>query len=147
MKYLFPIALVLVAFLFISCGSTKETTKTDKEFDENTAVLPSGLKYLDTRIGTGVKANVGQQVTIHYIGKLENGTVFENSYETKSPITFKVGAGQVIRGMDEGVLNNLRVGGKRILTIPPDLGYGARNTSSIPANSTLIFEIELLEVK
>ena len=112
---------------------------------------PSGLKIIDTKIGTGAACNPGQTCVMHYTGWLyENGAKgkkFDSSLDRGKPFEFVIGQGQVIRGWDEGV-GTMKVGGKRTLIIPPDLGYGARGAGgSIPPNATLIFEVELLAVK
>jgi FKBP-type peptidyl-prolyl cis-trans isomerase FkpA len=108
---------------------------------------PSGLKYTDLQVGDGAEAKAGQQVSVHYTGWLENGTKFDSSLDRRSPFGFALGGGQVIRGWDEGVAG-MKVGGKRRLTIPADLGYGARGAGGvIPPNATLTFEVELLGVK
>lgn len=103
------------------------------------------LKMVDIRVGTGATAQSGQMVTVNYVGTLDDGTKFDSSYDHQKPFTFPLGAGQVIQGWDLGVLG-MKVGGKRQLTIPPELGYGARTNGPIPANSTLHFTIELLAV-
>jgi FKBP-type peptidyl-prolyl cis-trans isomerase len=103
-----------------------------------------GIK--DIKIGKGKEALKGTQVTVHYVGKLENGTKFDSSRDRGTPFTFVLGEGQVIQGWDKGVLK-MREGGIRKLVIPPSLGYGARNVGPIPANSILHFEVELLTVK
>jgi ketosteroid isomerase-like protein len=105
---------------------------------------PSGLKYTDLLVGTGDSPKPGQMVTVHYIGTLENGTKFDSSVDRGQPFTFQIGVGRVIKGWDEGVMT-MKVGGKRKLIIPPDLGYGARGAGGvIPPNATLLFEVELL---
>lgn len=104
------------------------------------------LKSTDEIVGTGAEAQAGQTVTVNYTGTLTDGTKFDSSYDRSQPFSFQLGGGQVIKGWDQGVVG-MKVGGKRKLTIPPDLGYGAQAVSTIPANSTLVFEIELLEVK
>ena len=110
-------------------------------------VTPSGLKYVDMTVGTGDTAVSGAMVTVHYTGWLTDGTKFDSSLDRRDPFTFPLGAKKVIRGWDEGV-DGMKVGGKRKLTIPPDLGYGARGAGGvIPPNATLIFEVELLGVK
>jgi FKBP-type peptidyl-prolyl cis-trans isomerase FkpA len=109
-------------------------------------VSASGLKYVDEKIGDGAEAKAGSVVTVHYTGWLENGTKFDSSLDRNSPFRFKLGAGQVIRGWDEGVAG-MRIGGKRKLIIPPDLGYGRQGAGGvIPPNATLIFQVELLGV-
>ncbi|WP_124951619.1 FKBP-type peptidyl-prolyl cis-trans isomerase [Sulfuriferula thiophila] len=107
----------------------------------------SGLIYEDTIEGTGATAAAGQTVTVHYTGWLTNGTKFDSSKDRNQPFNFHLGAGEVIRGWDEGVAG-MKVGGTRKLTIPPQLGYGARGAGGvIPPNATLVFEVELLGVK
>ena len=106
----------------------------------------SGLVYEELTIGTGTEAKCGAPVTVHYTGWLTNGTKFDSSKDRDDPFVFNLGAGQVIKGWDEGVAG-MKVGGKRKLTIPPQLGYGARGAGSvIPPDATLVFEVELLEV-
>lgn len=107
----------------------------------------SGLKYVDLIVGTGREAAAGNLVTVHYTGWLTNGTKFDSSVDRRDPFSFPIGSGKVIRGWDEGVAG-MKVGGKRRLTIPPQLGYGARGAGGvIPPNATLVFDVELLEVK
>jgi FKBP-type peptidyl-prolyl cis-trans isomerase len=106
----------------------------------------SGLQYIDLTVGTGATAHTGQNVTVHYSGWLENGKKFDSSVDRGQPFSFPLGTGRVIKGWDEGV-QGMRVGGKRKLTIPSNLGYGARGAGGvIPPNATLIFEVELLGV-
>jgi FKBP-type peptidyl-prolyl cis-trans isomerase len=107
----------------------------------------SGLEYTEVEAGTGVQATAGKMVKVHYTGKLTNGTVFDSSYKRGEPIEFKLGVGQVIKGWDEGIAL-MKVGGKATLTIPSDLGYGARGAGGvIPPNATLVFDVELVAVK
>ena len=107
---------------------------------------PSGLRITDLVIGTGDEAVSGKTVVVNYRGTLENGTEFDSSYG-RGPFPFPLGAGRVIRGWDEGVAG-MKVGGKRKLVIPPDLAYGERGAGGvIPPNATLVFEVELLEIK
>ncbi|HFE37654.1 MAG TPA: FKBP-type peptidyl-prolyl cis-trans isomerase [Gammaproteobacteria bacterium] len=106
----------------------------------------SGLNYKDLEVGEGATAEAGQQVTVHYTGWLEDGTKFDSSLDRSEPFQFKLGMGMVIRGWDEGVAG-MQVGGKRKLKIPSELGYGASGAGGvIPANATLIFDVELLAV-
>lgn len=107
-----------------------------------------GLDIEDIKVGTGAEAKSGQRVSVHYVGTLQSdGSKFDSSRDRGQPFTFSLGAGQVIKGWDQGVAG-MKVGGLRKLTIPPDLGYGARGYPPvIPANSTLVFEVELIDVK
>ena len=106
---------------------------------------PSGLKYEDIKVGTGDAAAPGQSVSVHYTGTLTDGKKFDSSKDRGQPFEFPLGGGKVIRGWDEGV-QGMKVGGVRKLTIPPELGYGARGAGGvIPPNATLIFEVELLK--
>jgi peptidylprolyl isomerase len=112
---------------------------------------PSGLEFEDTTPGTGASPTKGQTCVMHYIGWLwENdakGKKFDSSVDRGSPFSFPLGVGRVIKGWDEGVAS-MKVGGKRTLRIPPDLGYGARGAGgAIPPNATLLFEVELLELR
>ncbi|NMG11770.1 FKBP-type peptidyl-prolyl cis-trans isomerase [Brasilonema sp. UFV-L1] len=115
--------------------------------DANVVTTPSGLKYTELKEGTGATPKTGQTVEVHYTGTLEDGTKFDSSRDRNSPFSFKLGVGQVIKGWDEG-LSTMKVGSRRQLIIPPELGYGARGAGGvIPPNATLIFDVELLKVK
>jgi peptidylprolyl isomerase len=114
--------------------------------DDALTTTDSGLQYRDIVEGTGAMPQPGQRVTVHYTGTLEDGTQFDSSRDRGRPFSFKVGVGQVIKGWDEGV-GSMRVGGRRQLVIPPELGYGARGAGGvIPPNATLIFDVELLRI-
>ena len=112
----------------------------------------SGLRYADVVVGTGASPTKGQTIQAHYTGRLTNGRVFDSSYDRGSPLKFKVGVRQVIQGWDDGILGaegieGMKVGGKRVLIIPPELGYGARGAGGvIPGNATLQFDVELVAV-
>ncbi len=122
------------------------TAPNDPKAGEKAVVTtPSGLKYTDLVEGTGASPQTGQNVVVHYTGTLEDGTKFDSSRDRNQPFQFKIGVGQVIKGWDEGV-STMKVGGRRQLIIPPDLGYGARGIGPIPPNSTLLFDVELLKI-
>ena len=109
--------------------------------------LPSGLVYQDLKVGDGAIAEKGQNVTVHYTGWLTDGTKFDSSVDRNQPFGFQLGAGQVIKGWDEGVAG-MRVGGKRKLTIPHELAYGPSGRPPvIPPSATLVFDVELLGVQ
>lgn len=113
---------------------------------ENIITTDSGLQYVELEAGTGATPQRGQTVVVHYTGTLENGKKFDSSRDRGTPFSFKIGVGQVIQGWDEGV-GSMRVGGRRKLIIPPELGYGSRGAGGvIPPNATLIFDVELLRI-
>ncbi len=114
---------------------------------ENAVETPSGLKYVELTEGEGESPSSGSTAVVHYTGWLLDGQKFDSSVDRGQPFSFRVGKGQVIRGWDEGVAS-MKVGGKRKLIVPPDLGYGARGAGGvIPPNATLVFDVELLEVR
>jgi FKBP-type peptidyl-prolyl cis-trans isomerase len=154
------LAVFLVYFLIIRSKQNKAknrkngntTTKPSSTSNRSDKQPPSlisnsGLEIIDSKIGDGQEAISGNIVTVHYRGTLDHGIAFDSSYGRGQPFTFKLGAGEVIQGWDEGVAG-MKVGGKRKLVIPPELGYGSRAAGNvIPPNATLIFDIELLDVK
>ena len=113
--------------------------------DERMTTTPSGLQYRDDVAGAGAEAKAGDHVVVHYTGTLTDGKKFDSSRDRGQPFHFPLGAGHVIRGWDEGVAG-MKVGGRRTLVIPPGLGYGSRAVGPIPPNSTLVFDVELLDV-
>jgi peptidylprolyl isomerase len=116
--------------------------------DANVVTTPSGLKYIELAKGEGTTTpERGKTVVVHYTGTLEDGTKFDSSRDRGQPFKFKIGIGQVIKGWDEG-LSTMKVGDRRQLIIPSELGYGARGAGGvIPPNATLIFDVELLDIK
>jgi FKBP-type peptidyl-prolyl cis-trans isomerase len=106
---------------------------------------PSSLVIEDIVVGTGATAATGDTITVHYLGRFVDGTQFDSSYARNTPYTFRLGVGQVIAGWDQGI-PGMKVGGQRRLTIPPSLAYGAGGYGSIPPNSTLVFDVELLSI-
>lgn len=118
-----------------------------ENMDNELIKTDSGLQYKELKIGKGNYPQKGDKVVVHYTGKLEDGTVFDSSLDRNVPFEFPLGQGRVIKGWDEG-LATMKIGGKRTLIIPPDLGYGSRGAGDrIPPNSSLIFEVELLDIK
>lgn len=113
--------------------------------DDGMTTTPSGLQYRDDAVGTGAEARAGQNVSVHYTGTLLDGKKFDSSRDRGQPFQFPLGGGRVIEGWDEGVAG-MKVGGRRTLVIPPELGYGSRAIGPIPPNSTLVFDVELLGV-
>lgn len=135
------------AALFAQGGSKKSDTSVPTKVSGDGTKTADGLQYWDIKVGTGPVATAGQTVKVHYTGWLTNGKKFDSSVDRGEPFTFNLGGGQVIKGWDEGVAG-MKVGGKRQLRIPPQLGYGDRGAGGvIPANATLIFDVELLGVR
>lgn len=127
--------------------ATIETTTEPVATSSGSSKMEDKLIITDEKIGTGLEAVSGKAVTVNYVGTLTDGTKFDSSYDRNQPFTFNLGAGEVIKGWDQGVAG-MKVGGKRKLTIPASLGYGAAGAGGvIPPNATLIFEIELLKVE
>jgi peptidylprolyl isomerase len=121
-------------------------------FQKNTGQQPAaldsapGLKIEILKEGTGAGAQNGDTVTVNYTGTLEDGTKFDSSFDRNQPFSFQLGTGYVIKGWDLGILG-MKAGEERKLTIPPDLGYGSRTVGAIPANSTLLFDVQLLKIE
>lgn len=135
----------LFAVASLAAGQTDNSSPTKVEGKPKKTA--SGVEYWDLKVGTGATATNGKTVTVHYTGWLaSNGKKFDSSVDRGQPFMFQLGAGHVIKGWEEGV-EGMKVGGKRQLRIPPDLGYGARGAGGvIPPNATLIFDVELLGV-
>lgn len=135
--------LMVLCFVPVTAAQEKETGKGAGKM----VTTESGLQYADLVVGTGRQAELGDTATVHYTGWLADGKKFDSSRDRNEPFSFRVGAGQVIKGWDEGV-STMKVGGKRKLIIPPQLGYGARGAGNvIPPNATLTFEVELLGLR
>jgi FKBP-type peptidyl-prolyl cis-trans isomerase FkpA len=143
---------LLLALATLLLAQTKATPAAKKpagptKVTGNGTTTSSGLQYWDIKKGTGAVATAGKEVSVQYTGWLTNGKEFDSSLDSGDPIRFVLGTAQVIKGWDEG-LAGMKVGGKRQLKIPPQLGYGARGAgSAIPPNATLIFDVELVGVK
>jgi FKBP-type peptidyl-prolyl cis-trans isomerase FkpA len=131
--------LALIAFLAPASAEEKKEPKVIK--------TASGLQYVDLKVGDGQEAKKGDRAVVHYTGWLKDGTKFDSSLDRNEPFEFPLGAGRVIKGWDEGVAG-MKVGGKRKLIIPPELGYGKRGAGTvIPPDAELTFEVELLKIK
>lgn len=138
----------VVAPFFAHAENTKYTEASNKLAQgggrAQEVTTPSGLKYHDDVVGQGASPRLGQRVSVHYTGWLTNGQKFDSSRDRGTPFSFTLGRGEVIKGWDEGVAS-MKVGGRRKLTIPPQLGYGPRGFPPvIPPNSVLVFDVELL---
>ena len=144
---LIGIALFVFAIVGWMIADTNGADKKDDKKKEEVITTKSGLKYVEQKVGDGKVAKAGDTVSVHYTGTLTNGKKFDSSRDRDKPFEFPLGAGKVIKGWDEGVAG-MKEGGKRKLIIPPELGYGNRDIGdgAIPANSTLIFEVELLKI-
>lgn len=139
------VAIVIVLALAASAIAYLITRRDGQGGTEVTTT--SGLKYVDITEGTGATPRTGQMLSVHYTGTLQDGTKFDSSYDRGKPYEFRIGTGSVIKGWDEGLMN-MKVGGKRKLIIPPNLGYGPRGSPpKIPGNATLLFDVELVDAK
>lgn len=143
--FIFLALAVIIVYIGYQYLPSKNATDEQAVITNQTNTI-EGMTIEDIKVGTGATAEAGKMVSVHYVGTLTNGTKFDSSRDRGNPFTFALGAGQVIEGWDKGVVG-MKVGGVRKLTIPPDLAYGDRAIGSIPANSTLVFEVELLDVK
>jgi len=154
MKYLAAMAVILAltAVFVLAQSATRKSatpnTNAPSKVTGDGVKTPSGLVYWDIRVGNGEVAKEGSHVRVHYTGWLTSGKKFDSSVDAGKPFDFTIGNGEVIKGWEEGVAG-MRVGGKRQLRIPPDLGYGADGTPDgpIPPNATLIFDVHLLGVE
>jgi len=147
MSYLHLASTCVLIALTLILGGEGIMAATENYSSNQEVTTSSGLKYVDQVLGTGDVAVAGKTTTVHYTGWLENGKKFDSSVDRGQPFSFPLGGGRVIRGWDEGV-EGMKVGGKRKLTIPSDLGYGSRGAGGvIPPNAILIFDVELLGVK
>jgi peptidylprolyl isomerase len=144
--------LALFALILTACGSSDDNSgaAAGGDFKVDSAALTktaSGLQYQDVTVGNGAEARDGQLAVVHYTGWLTDGTKFDSSRDGGQPFSFPIGAGQVIPGWDEGVAG-MKIGGRRKLVIPPNLGYGDMGSPPvIPPGATLVFDVELLDLK
>jgi FKBP-type peptidyl-prolyl cis-trans isomerase len=146
-----PLVAVALALSWGCSHKAKGTATAEADPGANgkkSAPAPGSLKVEEVKVGEGAAATKGKMVSVHYTGRLTDGTKFDSSYDRGQPIDFPLGAGVVIKGWDQGI-EGMKVGGKRKLTIPPDLAYGARGTPGgpIPPNATLVFDVDLVGVK
>lgn len=164
MKLFFTFLALLLLTGMVACGNSEQETKNEPAdttekvapteepkgeiaMSGDTVTTKSGLQYIIVKEGTGVSPEKGQTVIAHYTGKLTDGKKFDSSVDRGEPFRFEIGMGRVIKGWDEGFML-MKVGGKRQLIIPPDLGYGKRGSPPvIPQNATLIFDVELLGIE
>ena len=144
-KLLGIVILAAFAALGSAAGRDDANTYSPTRVEGNPKTTPSGVQYWDIAVGTGATAVAGKTVGVHYTGWLADGKKFDSSVDRGKPIMFPLGAGRVIRGWDEGIVG-MKVGGKRQLRIPPQLGYGFRGSGTVPPNAILIFDIQLLAV-
>jgi FKBP-type peptidyl-prolyl cis-trans isomerase len=146
-RAVFATLLAAVGPFLFPAFAEQEKGPSDTAATGREVVNPSGLRYLDLRPGQGDEAQLGKIVEVHYIGWLDDGTRFDCSRDDDRPFTFRLGAGDAIKGWDEGLVG-MKVGGKRKLTIPPDLGFGKQGVGTVvPPNAILYYEFELLGVR
>ena len=136
------------AALVVSTENSKDTTALETALRDSGTIDGKLTRLIidDVRVGTGEAVAKGDSVVVHYVGTTQDGVKFDSSYERGEPFTFTVGGGTVIKGWDEGLIG-MKVGGQRVLVIPPDMAYGNRQVGPIPPNSVLVFAVELLEIK
>lgn len=147
MKRILLFTTFCILLTFFSCKTQEELTPSRSVKLNKSYTTDSGLQYVFTEIGEGTRAKSGDKVSVHYIGKLTDGKEFDNSYKRGTPFSFTIGEGKVIKGWDEGIAL-LNVGDKAVFTIPSQLGYGPMEIPGlIPANSILVFEVELLFIE
>ncbi|MDE2213474.1 MAG: FKBP-type peptidyl-prolyl cis-trans isomerase [Patescibacteria group bacterium] len=144
------VAIIVIGYFFFYGSSmnpfnNQEQGPSVPNLQGNPVSASDSVVTQDVKVGTGPIAQSGETVQVNYVGKLQDGTVFDQSANHNGPFTFTLGAGQVIPGWDEGILG-MRVGGERVLIIPPSLGYGQQQVGPIPPNSTLVFDVTLLGV-
>lgn len=155
-KQLLPAIFVIIALGLVGYFLIKNGDQSDRKSVQNSSEikqeksdgqdLTTDLKIEDLKMGDGAAAQTGQTVKVHYVGTLTDETKFDSSRDRNEPFEFTLGGGEVIQGWDQGLVG-MKIGGIRKLTIPPQLGYGSTDLGKIPPNSTLIFEVELLEIK
>ncbi len=143
-KILIAVVLIFVlifVFFFVAQNQNQKETEEASSFIEKI----EGLDIVVVEEGEGASVKTGDSIDIHYVGKLEDGKIFDSSRERKKPYNFTIGEGEVIKGWEKGVIG-MKVGEIRVLTISPELGFGSRSQGPIPPNSTLIYEIELMSI-
>lgn len=144
------VIVVAVGYMIFNNNGGSQSQNSAGQSTNQPVTSQSGLQIQDEVVGTGTVAVAGKSVTVNYTGMFTNGKTFDSNVDPKfnhiQPFSFVLGAGNVIQGWDEGVVG-MKIGGKRKLTISPELGYGSQDNGPIPGNSTLIFEVELLDVK
>ncbi|MBX4198104.1 FKBP-type peptidyl-prolyl cis-trans isomerase [Candidatus Parcubacteria bacterium] len=140
---------IIIGLIFINIRGAASNTLLNNSMDsqnQEQSSTPAQLQITDEKVGTGAEAKTGSTVSVHYTGTFANGQKFDSSRDAGKPFSFTLGAGNVIKGWDQGLIG-MKVGGKRKLVIPPGLAYGPNDHGPIPGNSTLYFEVELLDVK